>query len=352
MSISRIVGLLGFAVIVPPAARTTPQITRCGASVAAEATPLPAHYLYFARDHELTSNEAFLSHPGIAGAQLTYTWRELEPERDHYDFSAIRDQLALLGKHEKRLFLQISDVTFTERLPVPDYLLTDPSFHGGAARKYEGDSGVFDGWVARRWDPAVRERFARLLQALARDFDGVIEGVNLPETAIGYESAAYHPAGFSYEAYASGIREMLEAARDAFQRSCVIVYANFMPGESLPSIDHGYLRSIYTLAGRLGAGVGGPDLLPFRAGQQANSLPLIASRAPGVVAGIAVQDGNLEDIDPRTGERVTVQTLYRYATETLHVDYIFWGAQEPYLSRDVLPFLRNPGAVRPSSGSS
>ena len=306
---------------------------------AADRPKQPASFVYFARDHERMLDPAFLDHPGIAGAQLTYTWRQLEPERDAYDFSGIREQLAILDQHGKKLFIQLADVTFTERVPVPDYLRADSTFHGGAARKYEGSAGTFDGWVARRWDPAVRERFARLLDALAGEFDGVIEGVNLTETAIGFESAKYHPPDFSFDAYARGIQENVIAARGAFKHSRVIVYANFMPGESRPEDDRGYLSGIYELAGRIGVGVGGPDLLPFREGQQANSLPLIAARAPAVIAGMAVQDGNLKDVDPSTGRPVTVDALYRYAVDELHLDYIFWGAQEPYFSRDVLPYL-------------
>lgn len=312
---------------------------QCGSRPGQGGAP-PSNFVYFARDHELVSDSIFLDHPGIVGAQLTYTWRELEPERDRYDFAAIREQLDLLRSHGKRLFLQISDVTFSERPPVPDYLLSDPAFQGGAARKYEGSEGVFDGWVARRWDPAVRARFARLLDALAREFDGVIEGVNLPETAIGFEDPQFHPPGFSFDAYAEAVLAEVTDARKAFTRSCVIVYANFMPGERLPEVDRGYLRSIYGLAERIGAGVGGPDLLPFREGQQANSLPLIANRPSGVIAGLAVQDRNLADLDPGTGQPVTVDALYRYAVDRLRLDYIFWGVEEPYFSRDILPYLR------------
>jgi len=302
-------------------------------------TKAPLNFVFFGRDHERVADPTFLTLPQIAGAQLTYTWRELEPERDQYDFASIHEQLNLLQRHGKRLFLQVSDVTFTERVPVPEYLLSDPTFHGGAARKYEGSQGVFDGWVARRWDPAVRARFARLLQALAREFDGQIEGVNLPETAIGFEDPKLHPPGFTFAAYAEGVRATLHDLRQAFARSCVIIYANFMPGEARPTVDRGYLRSIYSLADRIGAGVGGPDLLPYREGQQANSLPLIAGRGPGVVAGMAVQDGNLADRDPATGHQVTVEFLYRYAVDDLRLDYIFWGAEEPFFTRDVLPYL-------------
>lgn len=300
----------------------------------------PSNFVFFGRDHDRVSDSTFLRHPGVVGAQLTYTWRELEPERDRYDFAPIWDKLTLLHQYGKDLFIQIQDVSFSERVLVPKYLLSDSVFHGGAARKYEGARGVFDGWVARRWDPAVRERFARLLDALAREFDGLIEGVNLPETAIGFESPRFHPPGFTFDAYAAGVLASMRDARRAFTRSCVIVYANFMPGEALPAVDHGYLTAIYALAERIGVGVGGPDLLPYRKGQQTNSLPLIAARSPGVVAGMAVQDGNLADLNPATGKPVTVDALYRYAADYLRLNYIFWGIEEPYYTRDVLPYLR------------
>ena len=133
----------------------------CGTRPEGTAIP-PSNFVYFGRDHERMVEPTFLDHPDIDGAQLKYTWRELEPERDQYDFAPIYEQLNLLQSHGKRLFIQISDVSFTQRAPVPEYLLSDSAFHGGAARKYEGETGVFDGWVARRWDPAVRERFAFL----------------------------------------------------------------------------------------------------------------------------------------------------------------------------------------------
>ena len=303
----------------------------------------PHNYIFFGEDRERIADTAFLHGPHIIGAELTYTWRELEPSSDHYDLSAIRHDLAFLRQHGKRLFVQLQDVSFTERVVTPDYLRTDPAYHGGIARKYEavaGDSAHFDGWVARRWDPAVRERFARLLAAIAVEFDGSIEGVVLPETAIGFEGAM-PPAGFSGEAYAEGIRENLSAARGAFRRSCVVIYANFMPHGSLPGSGHAFLRGVYQHAESIGVGVGGPDILPYRPFQRSSSLPLIAGRPSGVIAAMALQDGNLADRDPKTGHRITVPELYDSAVTTLRLNYIFWGTEEPYYTSEVLPFLRN-----------
>ncbi len=317
----------------------------CGERARGEADR-PRHYVFFRRDHERIADTAFLTHPRIAGAQLTFTWRQLEPERDRYHFDEVRSHLARLRRHGKQLFIQLQDVSFGEQVLVPEYLRTDTSFHGGVAPKYErlrDGRAAFGGWVARRWDPAVRTRYVRLIEALAREFDGEIEGLVLPETSVGFDDPDRVPAGFTPDAYAAALRATLTDARAAFQRSCVVLYANFMPGETLPDRDRGYLRGLHALAAEIGAGVGGPDILPFRPFQWANSLRLIERRPAGALAAIAVQDGNLADVDRATGRRITVAELYRVATERLRLDYIFWGTEEPYFSSEVLPFLRTLG---------
>jgi hypothetical protein len=299
--------------------------------------------VFFSRDHERIAEPSFLLNPNIAGAQLTFTWRELEPERDRYDLGGLRDRLAFLQQHGKRLVVQLQDVSFSDRILVPEYLTTDTAFHGGAARKYEGEeeaSARFGGWVARRWDPAVRARFSKLLDVLGREFDGRIEGIVFPETAIGFNNQSLRPADFTFEGYVTAIQEITSAMRRAFPRSCVIVYANFMPGEWRPQNDKGYLRSVYAHAESVGAGVGGPDLLPHRRGQLNHSYMFIAARRRGSVAGVAVQDGNLAEQNPATRSRVTVGELYVFAKDYLHVDFIFWGTEEPFYSVAVLPYLR------------
>ena len=315
----------------------------------ATTNPEPRHFVYFVLDHDRIAEPSFLTNDGIAGAQLMFTWKQLEPERDRYDFTELRDRLAFLERHGKRLWIQLQDVSFSENILVPDYLRTDSAFHGGVARKYEGEGeqARANGWVARRWDPVVRARFAKLLELLGREFDGRIEGLNLPETAISFDNPKFRPADFTNEGYAEGIREITTAARRAFKRSCVVLYANFMPGEWLPGDDKGYLKSVYAHAADVGAGVGGPDLLPHRRGQQNHSQLLIANRPRGVVAAVAVQDGNLAEKNPATGARVTVAELHRFAKDRLRLDYIFWGIEEPYYSSEILPFLRTvPGDFR------
>jgi hypothetical protein len=318
------------------------------ASFASAGTKPLHHYVFFGQDREkISTATSFLETKALEGAQVAYSWRMLEPVKDEYDFSAIRDDLAFLTSKGKKLFIQIQDVTFSEsRINVPRYLLEEPQYNGGAARQYQYEAGHEDvakgaGWMARRWDPAVQERFHKLLSALGKEFDGKIEGINFAETAFDIgETGQLFPTDFSFELYRDGIITNMKALRRAFPTSVALVYANFMPGEWQPVDDKGYLRAVYQAARELKVGVGGPDLLPNKPGQMNNSYHLIRESAATVTVGMAVQDGNYEHVNPRTGKRVTISEVIDFATEYLNADYIFWGTQEPYYSAQVIPLLR------------
>jgi hypothetical protein len=324
-----------------------PLVATCllfAASLAAQSAP--QHFVFFGLGRERIRDPVFLACNAIAGAQLKYTWKQLEPERDRYALQAITEDCTFLQQHGKKLWVQLQDVSFDDAVLVPDYLCSDPAFGGGAAQKFESpdDDPAHekpDGWVARRWDPAVRQRFSKLLAALGKQLDGRIEGINLAETAIDFGRQPQHqPAGFTPEVYAKAVCANMDAARVAFAVSHVVIYANFMPGEWLPWEDKGYLRSVCEHAAKIGVGVGGPDLLPFKKGQQNHCLKFLAARPAGVVGALAVQDGNLAAIDPKTRQRVTAAELLRIARDELRLDYLFWGTEEPYWSQQVLPLLR------------
>lgn len=312
------------------------------------------HFVYFELDRPRIHGPAFLNDTVLEGAQLKYTWRELEPERDKYDFHSIREDLAFLNAHHKKLFIQLQDTTFApEYACIPGYLRTDPAFHGGVNPQYDipGDDeskAKVEGWVARRWDPAVRTRFALLLNALGKEFDGKIEGINLPETAVDFgESGRLYPPGFTPPVYRDAIIANMIALKHAFPHSVTMQYANFMPGEWLPYTNHHYLSSVYERARALGIGVGGPDLLPFRKGQLAHSYPLIAASHGIIPTGVAAQEGNYSDKNPKTHTKITVSEQLTFAQNYLKVKYIFWFPEEPYFTKEVLPVLHE--SSNPSS---
>jgi len=311
------------------------------------------HFAWFAGEREnIRTDSLFLNTKEIEGAQILYPWKALERGKDQYDFSAVREDLEFLKSKGKRLWIQLQDVTFSpQRVNVPQYLMTDSAYHGGAVQDYSvfgdsDDSVKAEGWVARRWDPAVQDRFARLLSALGKEFDGKIEGINLPETAIGFGSTGrYFPAGFTHDSYRAAIKTNMAALKKAFPKSVAMQYANFIPGEWRPFKDKGYLSEVYDFAKANRVAVGGPDLMPSREGQMKSSYPLIRDAVGVVPTGLAVQDDNLAEKDPKTGKPVTACDLIRFATDDLKLDYIFWGTQEPYYSNDVIPTLRSLGTA-------
>ena len=301
------------------------------------------HYVFFGMDREkLKDAKSFLETPAFEGAQVAYSWRQLEQGQGGYDFSFIREDLQLLQSHGKQLWIQFQDVSFNpNRVNVPKYLLNDPQYNGGADqqisdRRGDDDHPVREGWVARRWDPAVQDRMYKLFAALAKEFDGRIAGINTEETSIGFGTTGkLFPKGFTPEIYRDAIIANMKELRRAFPKSIVMVYANFMPG------GRPHLEAVYKAARESKVAVGGPDLLPFRPFQKANSYPLIRESAAKVPTGLAVQDGNYGDVNPETGKRASVAELLKFATDYLKLDYVFWCTEEPYYSNELVPFMRS-----------
>ena len=317
-----------------------------GAVTAAASSRVPQNYVFFNLDRAGIHTTAFSGSGEFSGAQIKYTWRSLEPSRGVYDFSAIAEDLAFLDSTGKGLFLQVQDVSFVPTIKnVPDYILTDPAYHGGAGPQYsfaddKDTRAAVEGWVARRWDPAVAGRFHLLLAELGKQFDGKVRGVTLPETSVDFgQTGRYFPEGFSPATYGDAIKADMSAAKAAFKRSTVIQYANFMPGEWLPWDDKGYLSTIYAFAAAIGVGAGGPDVIPFRRGQMNHAYHFASLYKGRIPLGFAVQEGNYEQKNDATGKRMTVADIYDFAAKDLGAEFIFWFPQEPWFTRDVVPFL-------------
>jgi hypothetical protein len=303
-------------------------------------------YVFFDTEREGIHDPVFLNTKAFEGAQIKYTWRELEPKKDAYNFSGIRSDLAFLTSKKKKLWIQVQDVTFSPSYKcVPKYILGDPKYHGGANLQYdiEGDDekkATPAGWVARRWDPAVRKRFQKLLFALGKEFDGKIEGINLPETSVDVgDTGLWWPKGFAPAVYRDAILDNMAALKRAFPKSVAMIYANFMPGEWLPEDNKHYLESVYQRAKELKVAVGGPDTLPYKPGQMKHDYPLIRAVHESIPTGIAVQEGNYAYFNPKTGKQITISEIIGFANDYLGVRYIFWCTQEPYFSKELLPFL-------------
>ena len=303
------------------------------------------NFVFFNLDRERINEPSFLNNANVIGAQLKYRWSELEPNKDQYEFADIKADLAYLTQHNKQLFIQLQDISFTESgVNVPDYIINEPKYNGGVAVQYQLKQGDVivgeDGRVARRWDKNVATRFYKLLDALGAEFDGKITGINLAETAVEFgETGKLYPDGFTPKIYHQAILDQMAALKAAFPKSVAMQYANFMPGEWLPWEDKGYLTSLYEFAAKNNIGMGGPDIKVYRKAQMNHSYKFLKQYAGKITSGMAVQYGNYQIINPKTDKQVTVEEIYNFGRDEAAADYIFWSTQQPFYSKKVLPFI-------------
>lgn len=302
----------------------------CAASSLASAADGLSNFI-FAGGAAADELEPLLERGDIDGVQIVYTWKALEPEEGRYDFSAIERDLAATGAMGKKLFVQVQDRFFLPTARnLPDYILSQPQYDGGLARQADNPGEgrpVAAGWAARQWNPAVRARFQALIAALAERFDGRIHGLNLPETAI---DLLEPEEGFSCDAYFAAELENATFARAAFARSHVVQYVNFWPCEW--NNDHGYMERFFAAAVEQGIGIGGPDIVPWRRGQMANSYPFLNRHRDGLsLVAMAVQEPTLTYTDPDTGKPFTREDIVAFARDYLGVDIVFWTPEAPWL---------------------
>ena len=145
----------------------------------------------------------------------------------------------------------------------------------------------------------------------------------------------------------------MRVLKNAFPRSVTMQYANFMPGELLPNDDHSFLRSVFELGQDIGVAIGAPDLMPEKPNQREHALRFLREFKGKIVSGIAVQDGNyIGETGNNTNDRPyknIVPELAKFAQNNLEVSCMFWVAQEPYFSNDVVTFLKRGNVISSST---
>jgi hypothetical protein len=293
----------------------------------------PATFLFVDSD-TLVAHAALIERPDVEGVQIVYGWKSLETAQDRYDFSQIASDLAFVEKRGKKLFAQIQDRFFEhQHRNVPRYLLEEPQYGGGlAAQKDNPGENLPEGtgWVTMQWHPAVRERYQKLLAALAARFDGRLFGINLPETAADVDRSRN---GFDCDAYFAAERDNIDFARRVFTKTRVVQYVNFWPCEW--NDDRKYMSRFFRFASENGIGLGGPDIVPWRMGQMKNSYPFFNEyRGRLALVAMAVQEPTLTYTNPKTGKRFTRGEFVAFARDYLGVDIIFWSVNAPWWKTD------------------
>ena len=174
---------------------------------------------------------------------------------------------------------------------------------------------------------AVRERYQRLLAALAQKFDGRVYGINLPESAIDID-IKNDKTGFTCEKYFAAELENVAFARKAFVKSHVVQYVNFWPCEW--NNDKKFMSRAFEFAHANGIGLGGPDIVPYKKGQMKNAYPFFHQyKGKLKLVAMAVQEPTLTYTNPETKSRSRATEFVAFAEDYLGVDIIFWATASP-----------------------
>ena len=302
----------------------------------------PGHYVYLPQGLKKKNLEDFIAglDQVFKGVQVTVSWREMEVEKNHYNFGQIEKLIEVLKKNNKKMFLQIQERSFKEgEIPIPDYLYKEPKYQGGVtplAAPYRIKKGKPVGSVAKIWNKNILERFNRLIEALGNRFDGepAFEGINFPETALPINRK--QTPDFSDVNYLEAIKLRLSTSKKAFKKSIVIQYINYMEKNNLEEL----LQYCY----KAGVGIGGPDLVPDNGRHEKKAripaydyYPAYANKMP---LGVAVQPPNFTHMKGI----FTLDAFWDMGVNTLKLNYIFWAAVEGKnfthsFSRDIVPYV-------------
>ena len=321
--------LLGSALAIGIAAPTALATAACrpvAPQSDAERKFHPGHYVTIGR-HELRSgvNVNAVLGRGVTGVQLRYAWADLEPEEGRYDFSQIERDLEAVGRAGLQLVALIQDKSFNEEVPTPAYLRGEHTLRGKG------------GYTAARWDPVVVDRMNRLVEALGRSFDcdAHFEGIAFQETALSLDEQALQQAGYSPAKYRDAIERTLAAATRSLPRSRVFWYMNFLPGQQQ------YIAEIAERVAGSGVVMGGPDVLPDNPALTRRTYPLYERFSARMKLFGSMQHDSYRHPRaaraPDDDEYWSMEDLFVFARDELHVDYLFWEyrtRRQPSNSRD------------------
>lgn len=316
----------------------------------------PGHY-YTIMDWG-KSNTGYMNHvyeeldstTAMRGIQVRFTWRELEPVKDQYDFALIDSLLARLSRittvaaKKKRLviLLQIkSFTTDTDDLPVPDYARAagDPYYSGAYTYAGAGDSSVAQGYIVKLWVTGVFNRLKALAQKLGQRYnsDPYFEGIGITETSTGTPFPAGSIPQANLDAFWPKLVDLNQELRDAFPNTVTYQFANY-PRPVLTTL-------VPDLEG-MGAGLGCPDIFLTDAGLRTagstkgiyDYFPLYSGKIP---LGPSVQNEDYRETQKGGGGfHPTVEQLLNFGKDSLKANYLFWTRDPDYYNQ-VLTLLND-----------
>ena len=271
----------------------------------------PGHYISM-RNPDGTDMIPELALPGVVGVQKRYYWKVLEPEQGEYDFSLIRQDLDAAQEAGLKLVVFVGDKTFNGQVPTPKYLEEEYTVKNRNR-----------GYIALRWKPFVEERFVALLQAIGSEFDcdPAFEGIAIQESSLSLGDMPLMQHGYSPELYRDNLIAVLRAAAAAMPSSNVFWYMNYLPkGQK-------YLSVVAESVLDAGVAIGGPDVLPDNKSLVRMTYPLYDELDGRATLFNSMQNDSYahERAGDGEGKYWTLEEMFLFARDQLHVDYVFWN---------------------------
>ena len=272
----------------------------------------PGHYtalLYSNRDQRYMDEAA--RQPGTVGIIKRYRWRELETSQGTYNLAGIQADLNWAQAYGMQLIIMIEDKTFKLERANPAYLDTlAPRNSGG-------------GYSTLRFHPTVVTRYKALVTALGQRFDGHpnFEGIAQQETALSLDSATLNQYAYTPEKYRDALIASLGHALTVMPRSRVFWYQNYLVR------NQSYIGAVANALGPKGLVMAGPDVLPDNQTLVEMSYPFFRQFYGKMHLAIQAEDICYKHLHATSGYATKYWTpaeLFRYARDTLHVDYMFW----------------------------
>ena len=271
----------------------------------------------------------------VRGINKRYTWRSLEPEPGRYDFSEIESDLTYLESIGKHLVVFFTDKTFgpDQDNPTPDYMQ-----HATLVNHVEGITTI-------KWHPEVIRRQVGLCRELSGKFDAnpYFEGLAYQESAPSVPRDILESIGYTPELLRDGLIELLTGSARAFPTSRIFWYMNFIPQ------NNDYLYDIAEVVAPHMVIMGGPDILPHRTSLKRiedlhaafkDKMDLFCSAQSDSYRHHKLDDNNNTKRRFHRGEvpihpdgYVTMEEIFKYGRDKLHLDYIFWSYKTYQIGR-------------------
>jgi hypothetical protein len=305
----------------------------------------PGHYAQFPRNPSSKQLEQVVALPEMKGALLQYDWGVLETAKGVFNFSVIEGNLAVVKGKGKRLAILVNDKGFsgTSLRCVPQDMMTDPLYQGGQYITRDA-SGNPSGCIAKRWVPAVMDRFIAFHKALGNRFDQepYVEAVSNEESAVDDAPAA---DGATTRDYVDQLKRLGSGMADAYPHTLAEIWLNWSVAPyTLELVDYLY---------RNGIGTGGPDTSPLHLTQ---IVPEFTSRFAGKMPILmAAQPSFLTWAQQpiATGE-LTLDDVFHFAvTEAKGINathMYWWFFKKEWDSRAVYDFYDTVAEIRNHGG--